>query len=363
MSNTKDIVLAVDYHEKNLVVRMYDLAVNREEIVRTKTTAEAIEAMVAAAARRAGGRGGRVVWVMESTTGWARVKELLGKRADFVLANVLQMPLPPKARRRKTDKVDTGRLLREYLNGRLPLAYQPPPDLRRLRRLVAARESLVSRQTALRNWIDRYLAHETWAPRKGLWSGRGICRLRRFTERQDEPDRTVLSVKLDELAEVGSHLDRLVEQIEGVCAAWLEARRLDEIFGIGAVSAVSILARIGDIERFRNAEQLIAFAGLAPGIRQSDSTSRDGHVGGGGTDKHLRHYLIEASLWAPKIPRYRETYERARRRRGKKIARLVVARLLLRSIYKMLRDGVRFDPAGRHESAGRRAPRVAAAGR
>jgi adenosylmethionine-8-amino-7-oxononanoate aminotransferase len=35
---------------------------------------------------------------MESTTGWARVKDLLGERARFVLANVLQMPLPPKAR-------------------------------------------------------------------------------------------------------------------------------------------------------------------------------------------------------------------------------------------------------------------------
>jgi len=363
MSNTEDIVLAVDYHDKNLVVRMYDLAVSQEQVIRAETTAAAIEALVKVAARRAGPRGGRVVWVMESTTGWARVKDLLGKRAEFVLANVLQMPVPPKARRRKTDKIDTKRLLREYLNGPLPRAYQPPLSWRRLRRLVGARESLVSRQTALRNWIDRYLAHETWASRKGLWSDRGICRLRRFAERQEEPDRTVLSVKLDQLAEVGTHLDRLVEQIEGVCAAWLEARRLDEIFGIGAVSAVSILARIGEVTRFGSAEQLISFAGLAPGIRQSDRTSREGHLGGGGTDKHLRHYLIEVSLWARKIPRYCPTYERACRRRGKKIARLVVARLLLRGIYKMLRDGVRFDPVGRRESARRLERQLTAGGR
>lgn len=45
------------------------------------------------------------------------------------------------------------------------------------------------------------------------------------------------------------------------------------------------------------------------------------------------------------MSRYRPTYERVAKRRGPKIGRLVVARLLLRSIYKVLRDGVAFAPA------------------
>jgi hypothetical protein len=60
---------------------------------------------------------------------------------------------------------------------------------------------------------------------------------------------------------------------------------------------------------------------------------REGRIGGGGTDKHLRHYLMEATLWAGQIPRYRATYERTTKRRGNKIGRIVVARLLLRNIY------------------------------
>jgi transposase len=122
------------------------------------------------------------------------------------------------------------------------------------------------------------------------------------------------------------------------------ARRLDAILGIDVVSAVSIVARIGPVERFGNAEALIAFAGLAPGIEQSDRTRRDGRIGGGGTDRHLRHYLIEATVWARKLPRYRATYERVKKRRGSKVGRLVVARMLVRSIYKVLKDGVAFDP-------------------
>ena len=108
------------------------------------------------------------------------------------------------------------------------------------------------------------------------------------------------------------------------------------------VAAVSIVARIGPINRFTQPEQLIAYAGLAPGIRQSDTTSRHLSIGGGGTDKQRRHYLIEATIWAREIPRYRKTYERVETKRGRKIARIVVARMMLRSIHKMLADGVGF---------------------
>ena len=97
------------------------------------------------------------------------------------------------------------------------------------------------------------------------------------------------------------------------------------------------------MERFGDAEELISLAGLAPGVHESEGTRRDGRIGGGGTDARLRHYVIEATIRARKIPRYLRTYERAMRKRGKKIARLVVGRMLLRSIYKMLREGVRFD--------------------
>jgi transposase len=106
-----------------------------------------------------------------------------------------------------------------------------------------------------------------------------------------------------------------------------------------------VLAHVGPIERFATAEDLISYAGLAPGVHQSDGTRRDGRIGGGGTDSHLRYMVIEASVWLRDIPRYRPTYERVMKKRGKKIARIVVGRLFLRSLYKMLKDHVRFNPA------------------
>ena len=105
-----------------------------------------------------------------------------------------------------------------------------------------------------------------------------------------------------------------------------------------------MLAHIGPIERFATAEELISYAGLAPGMWQSDGTCHHGRIGGGGTDSHLRYLLIEAATWLRQIPRYRPTYERVVTKRGRKIGRIVVARLVLRSIHKMLTAKVRFNP-------------------
>jgi len=341
---TYTTTLTVDYHDQTCVVRYRRAATGTEQVLSVPTTPEALAQLVDRA-RRADGSGARVAWVQESTTGWARVQALVGDRADFQLANVLQMPRTPKAHRKKTDKVDTARMQREFLAGDLPLAHQPPAAVRQLRRLVAWRENLVSRRTALRNWINRYLAHETWEDRRGLWSAAGRQRLRAWLAGVPATDALVLGGKLDEL----DHLEGQLGQAEAALRAAYrdspEAQRLDAIRGIGEVAAVSIVARIGPVGRFRSAEQLIAFAGLAPGVQQSDQTRRDGRIGGGGTDRHLRHYLIEATVWARELPRYRATYERVARRRGNKIGRLVVARLLLRSIYKVLRDGVAFAPS------------------
>ena len=47
--------------------------------------------------------------------------------------------------------------------------------------------------------------------------------------------------------------------------------------------------------------------------------------------------------WVCQIPRYREAFERAVGKHGKNIARIIVTRMLLRSLYKVLKDGVRFN--------------------
>ena len=347
MDNSKDILLVADYHARNCEVRWFNCFTGEERCQRIPTGGAEILGLVERSLAEAGadGAGGRVGWIMESTTGWARVKDLLGGPADFVLANVLQMPLPPKARRRKSDKIDTARMLREELNGTLPRAYQPGPWLRRVRRVVDCRWSLVRRMTAVKNWISSYLHHETWEDRSGLWSAVGMRRLRALA--LPGRDRRVMDVKLEELEHLQSLLDQVEAEMQAIYEKWPAAQRLDAVRGVGMVTAVSVLAHIGPIQRFPTPEDLISYAGLAPGLRQSDARRYNGRIGGGGTDRQLRYLLIESARWLCQIPRYRPAYEPALAKRGKNVAKIVVARLFLRSVHKMLRDDLQFNPAPR----------------
>jgi transposase len=339
----KDIILAVDYHAENTEVRWFNCHTGEERCLNIPTTRGGILRLVNQAIGEAIPVGGKVIWIMESTTGWARVKELIGSRVQFVLANVLRMPLPPKAYRRKSDKIDTGRMLREFLNGSLPQSYQPDLWWREVRRLVNSRQNLVKRQTAVKNWISHFLHQETWADREGLWTQKGLRRLQGL--RLSVSDRMVLDLKLRELEQLGELRAQVEAAMQAVYDQWPEAQWVDEVRGIGMVTAVSILAHIGPIGRFPTAEDLISYAGLAPGHRQSDGTRHNGKIGGGGTDSHLRYLVIESMQWVCQIPRYREAFERAAAKHGKNIARIIVARMLLRSLFKMLRDQVRFNQA------------------
>jgi transposase len=341
MCERKDIILAVDYHAENTEIRWLNCHTGEERRMNIPSARANILRLVEKAVAEAATVGGKVVWIMESTTGWARVKELIGSRVQFIMANVLQMPLPPKAYRRKSDKIDTGRLLREFLNGLLPMSYQPVAWWREVRRLVDSRQDLVERQTAVKNWISHFLHHETWYDRDGLWTQKGMKRLRAL--RLSASDRMLLNLKIQELEQLEDRREQMETAMQAVYDQWPQAQWVDEVRGIGMVTAVSILAHIGAIERFQTAEDLISYAGLAPGHRQSDDTRHNGKIGGGGTDSNLRYLLIESMQWVCQIPRYHDAFERAAARHGKNIARIIVARMLLRSIFKMLHDGVRFN--------------------
>ena len=110
MYERNDIILAVDYHDNNIVVRWLNCYTGEERVLTRSTAVRPICQLIDNAVSQAAKVGGRVIWVMESTTGWARIKKLIGSKAHFIVANVLQIPLPPKAYRRKTDKIDTKRL-------------------------------------------------------------------------------------------------------------------------------------------------------------------------------------------------------------------------------------------------------------
>lgn len=346
--NAKDIVIVCDYHSDNMQFLVFNAATGEEREFKLPTSEASVCEVLAEAEKQLPPEGvlgrGKIIWIMESTTGWARMKKVIASHASFLLVNVLQLPLPPKAKRRKTDKLDNRRVLREFLNGDLALAHQPDEKLRAQRRVVAMRENLVRRCTCLRNQVRAHIAHELWVELGTGWSDKGMKKIAALAETMGREDRLSLKMKLDELTWQARRIETVEKELARIYEENEAAQRVDEIRGIAVVSAISIVLRIGPIERFKSADELVSYAGLCPGIHQSDNSSHSLSIGGGGTDKKLRHYLIESTTWAREIPRYQEAYNRALKKRGKRVARVVVARMVLRSIYQMLKTGCRFNP-------------------
>jgi transposase len=112
---------------------------------------------------------------------------------------------------------------------------------------------------------------------------------------------------------------------------------LTRLPGVGDLTALVILAEIGDIGRFGSARKLAAWAGLTPTVRGSDLIVRHGHISKQGST-WLRWILCEAAQTAKRSPEFAATYQAISRRRGKKIATTAVARKLLTRAYHLLTD-------------------------
>src|SRR5436309_2451784 len=114
---------------------------------------------------------------------------------------------------------------------------------------------------------------------------------------------------------------------------------LTQIRGVGRYTAMLIIAEVGEIGRFPDARHLCAWAGLTPTVRSSDGKARLGRISRQGSPA-LRWALVEA---AQKCTTgggpLRESFERIAKRRGRKIAKVAVARQILTLSYYGLRDG------------------------
>ena len=127
--------------------------------------------------------------------------------------------------------------------------------------------------------------------------------------------------------------------------------------GIGWVSAFTIAAEIGEIERFPSPEKLTAYTGLYPKVNQSGDKDRRGPLTKHGPT-YLRWALLEATMHALQAtPPTRERYQRTKRRlgkqRGAKVAQIDIARRLTHAIWHMLsRNETVRSPRRRFSSGG-----------
>ncbi len=265
---------------------------------------------------------------LEATFNTWAIVDLLRSRAGRV---VVSNPMKTKAiasAKVKTDKVDAEVLARLLASEFIAEVWVPDQQLRALRRQVVQRASLVQEQTRLRNRIHAILNRNLLdCPYTDLFGKAG----QRWLAQQPLPteERGHLDSALRLLAAVRAEIEGLERPLAGIAAADRRVGHLLSIPGVGLVSALAMVAVIGDIARFPRPQQLVGYLGLDPRVRQSgEQPARTGHISRQG-QAHARALLIEAAHSAVRSHGpLRAFYDRLRARRGTRIALVAVARKL-----------------------------------
>jgi transposase len=97
--------------------------------------------------------------------------------------------------------------------------------------------------------------------------------------------------------------DRLTAQIEAILPDWRLApvvAALQTMRGMALVNAATLIAELGDLSRFANPRQLMAYLGLVPSEHSSGASIKRGGLTKAGNSA-ARRLLIEAS-WTYRFP-------------------------------------------------------------
>jgi transposase len=269
----------------------------------------------------------------EAAYGWGWLVELL---EELELEPHLVHPSRCKAiaaARLKNDKVDARTLAQLLRAGLLPEAWIAPQATRDLRALLRHRASLVRLSTMAKNRIHAVLADRGIRQQTGL--GTAIGRVWLAEVELPPTPRAIVKDYLALLDALAEPIARLEHQIATLARPDPRVQALMVLPGIGRLTAMTLVAEVGDIGRFPTARKLCAWAGLTPAVRNSDRKVRHGHITKQGSP-WVRWILQEAAQTAKRSPPFAGTYAQLARRRGNSIATVAIARRLLARCFHVL---------------------------
>jgi transposase len=269
--------------------------------------------------------------VLEATTNAWHLHDRLRPLVGSVAAAHPQMVKLITAARVKTAPRDALHLARLLAAGLVPTVWVPPAEVRALRALVAHRRRLVAQRTQVRNRLQSILHEHRIVPpvgklfaaaQRAWWDGLELGASTALRVRQD----LAVLAGLEPLVAAADDEPGRLSTVEPWAA---RVAYLVQLPGIGLLSAMTLLAGIGDVARFPTAKQLVGYAGLGAQVHDSGQVHRRGGITKQGR-RELRATLVEAAWTAVQThPYWRAAFGRPEQRIGRHKAIVAVARKLL----------------------------------
>jgi len=240
-----------------------------------------------------------------------------------------------RGRKSKTDRQDAQHILKLMLKDDFPKIWVPSGENRDLRQLLWHRHRMVQARTRMMNQLQAVALNEGLRYKKRLWreAGREQLEAIRLAPWASQRRRDLLEL----LDRMNPTIAKLTQAIDLEVEKCPEARRLQTHPGVGPLTALAFVLIIGKADRFQCGKQIAAYLGLVPLEDSSGERRRLGHITKQGNSL-LRFLLVEAAqVTARSLPEWRSKYCHLTMRRGRKIAKVALARKLVVRLYWMLR--------------------------
>jgi len=224
----------------------------------------------------------------------------LGVRCEVIAPTLV--PKKP-GDRVKTDRRDAEKLARCYRAGDLTAVWVPDAQHEALRDLVRAREAAKHDQLRARHRLGKFLLRHGRRAPQGLspWTIRYMNWIKQQVHFEQPAQEATLLDYLHEVEHAIERIQRLESSIDTAIEKMPQKMRaviqgLQSLRGVAKISAVSLVAELGEISRFATARQLMGYSGMVSSEYSSGEDVRRGAITKAG-NAHLRRIVVEAA-WA-----------------------------------------------------------------
>lgn len=249
----------------------------------------------------------------------------------------------------KSDRLDSRRLAEFAEKGLLRPIATPSVQEEGDRQISRLRDQLMKKRKRVKQQIKSLLLQFGIKEPEGLaqWTRAGLSVLEKM--KLKAPVKISLEVLLDEL----DFFTRRIKEVEKHLRDLSETKRHKESYarlkthpGVGEITAMKFMAEVYQPGRFSTPAQVASYLGLAPRVRQSGETRREGGIQKSGREA-LRALLIEASWrWMALGTRGKDLYAKLLRNTGNgKKAIVGVARHMAINLWLMLTRQRDYQPA------------------
>jgi len=273
--------------------------------------------------------------VLEMTTNtWQLYDELCVHAGSVLVVHPPHVALITRSQV-MNDKIAASILARLLAKGLLVGIWIPPQEIRELRGLVAQRKKMTGLATQAKNRLHAVLQRHHLVPPDGnpfhasqqhWWLALPLGALEKVNVQSD----------LETLRFAQAQQEHLTSIMEEIASQNEQVIRLLQLPGFGVVTAVMVWAAIGNMQRFRDAQHLVGYAGLGTRVHDSGMTTRTGHITKAGR-RDLRMALTEAAqVAANSHPHWKAELAHLQPRLGRNKAIVAIARKLLVAVWYIL---------------------------